>query len=410
MTGVGSNGDAAMKEDEMQALLDRQRAAFAAARPESLDVRRDRLRRLIALLKESQDALAAAMSADFGHRSREQSLLTDVLPAVGLANHCLKHLRRWARPERRAPMAPLGLIGARAEVRHEPKGVVGIVSPWNYPVGLTMAPLAQALAAGNRAMIKPSEFTPETSVLMQALLASRFSPEEVAVVTGGAEAGQSFCALPFDHLLFTGATAVGRKVAQAAAAQLTPLTLELGGKSPAIIAADANMARTAERIALGKLMNAGQTCVAPDYLLVPEGREEAVASAIAAATAAMYPTMAANPDYCAIINARHLERLQALVADAVARGARAIEVNPAGEDFAQSNSGKLPLTLLLGVDDAMAVMGQMDCVLLIAAAEKTTAKELDICEREAASQSNILGVVLNKCRYMGPDYGYSYYS
>ncbi|MDE2597490.1 MAG: coniferyl aldehyde dehydrogenase [Sphingomonadales bacterium] len=336
--------------------LELQRKAFVAARPESLAVRRDRLDRLVALLVDHAEVLAASMSADFGHRSREQSLLTDVLPAVSLAKYCLKHLRRWSRPERRGVMFPLGLIGARAEVRYEPKGVIGIVSPWNFPVGLTMAPLAQALAAGNRCLIKPSEFTPETSALMSGLLAQYFAPEEVACCLGDAEVGQAFCALPFDHLVFTGATSVGRHVMRAAAENLVPLTLELGGKSPVIAGRSADIARLGERVALGKLMNAGQVCLAPDYMLVPEDRLDETVRSLETAVAAMYPTLAGNDDYTAVINARHRDRLQALIADAVDKGATAVAVNPGGEDFSAANTPKLPLTILTGVNDDMRVM------------------------------------------------------
>lgn len=338
------------------AILARQRDAFVAARPEPLTVRRDRLERCAALLKEHGEALAAAMSADFGHRSREQSLIGDVMPALSAVRHAIAHLKAWARPERRPVAFPLGLLGARAEVRYEPKGVVGIVAPWNFPVGLTLTPLAQVLAAGNRAIIKPSEFTERTSDLLADIFARRFAPEEVAVVNGGPEVGQAFCALPFDHLLFTGATSVGRQVLRAAADNLVPVTLELGGKSPVIVGRSADLVRAAERIAMGKMMNAGQICLAPDYLLVPEDLEAVAVGAIATAVAAMYPRMLDNDDYTSVINRRHRDRLADLVADATGLGARATVVNPAGEDFAGSNGNKLPLTILTNVHDGMKVM------------------------------------------------------
>jgi coniferyl-aldehyde dehydrogenase len=340
----------------MRDLLERQRAAFVAARPEPLDVRRDRLKRLKALLVDNGDALCAAMSADFGNRSREMSMMSDVVAGVSLVNYCLKNLDNWARPERRHANFPLGLLGARSELRYEPKGVIGIVSPWNFPVGLTVNPLAQAFAAGNRAMIKPSEFTERTSQTMADLFARTFAPEEVAFVLGGPEVGQEFCSLPFDHLLFTGATSIGRHVLHAAADNLVPVTLELGGKSPVIMGRSADVARTAGRVALGKMMNAGQICLAPDYMLVPEELEAQTIAALTEQASAMYPTLLANDDYAAIINARHRDRLRGLVADAVAKGAVAIEVNPAGEDFSAANLNKLPLTILRNVDDGMQVM------------------------------------------------------
>ena len=340
----------------MQEVLDRQRAAFTAARPEPVSVRRDRLERLIALSRERGEALAKAMSADFGHRSVQQSMLTDIAPGVTAAKYCLKHLSAWTRPERRSVPFPLGLLGAKAEIRHEAKGVVGIVSPWNFPVGLTVSPLAQALAAGNRAMIKPSEFTERTSEAMAEAFAAFFAEDEVAVVLGGPDVGQAFCKLAFDHLLFTGATSIGRHVLHAAADNLVPVTLELGGKSPTILGRGADLKRAGERIALGKMMNAGQICLAPDYLLVPQERENEAIEGVRQGVAAMYPTLLSNEDYAAVINARHRDRLKELIADAVEKGAEAIEVNPGGEDFSAANLNKMPLTILRNVDDGMKVM------------------------------------------------------
>ena len=340
----------------MQDILERQRAAFTAARPEALSVRRDRLERLIALSRERGEALAKAMSADFGHRSAQQSLLTDIAPGVTAAKYCLKHLAGWARPERRSVPFPLALLGAKAEIRYEAKGVVGIVSPWNFPVGLTISPLAQALAAGNRAMVKPSEFTERTSEAMAEAFAAFFAEDEVAVVLGGPEVGQAFCKLAFDHLLFTGATSIGRHVLHAAADNLVPVTLELGGKSPTILGKGADLKRAGERIAMGKMMNAGQICLAPDYLLVSAEREGAAIESIRQGVTAMYPTLLSNEDYAAVINARHRDRLQGLIADAVGKGAEAIEVNPGDEDFSAANLNKMPLTILRNVDDGMKVM------------------------------------------------------
>ncbi|MDF8331604.1 coniferyl aldehyde dehydrogenase [Novosphingobium cyanobacteriorum] len=340
----------------MHALLDRQKAAFTGARPEPLSARHDRLERLAALTKDNATAFARAMSEDFGQRSHEQSMLTDIMPAVSLIRHSQKTMKAWSRPERRKVNFPLGLLGARAEVRYEPKGVIGIVSPWNFPVGLTVAPLAQAFAAGNRAMVKPSEYTEATSALMAEVFPRYFSEDEVAVIVGGPDVGADFCSLPFDHLLFTGATSVGRHVMRAAAENLVPVTLELGGKSPTIIGRSADLKRSAERIALGKMMNAGQICLAPDYLMVPEDLQGQAIDAMRQSVTAMYPTLLANDDYTSVINRRHRDRLLGLVEDAVAKGAEAIEVNPGGEDFAATNGNKLPLTILTGVNDDMKVM------------------------------------------------------
>jgi len=237
----------------------------------------------------------------------------------------------------------------------DPLGVAAVISPWNYPVQLALAPALGALAAGNRVLLKPSELTPATSELLRELVAERFAEDEFAVVLGDAEVGQAFTRLPFDHLFFTGSTPVGRHVARAAAENLTPVTLELGGKSPALFAPDADLSLAASRLVSGKLLNAGQTCIAPDYALVPEGRVEAFVAAVRAAAAAMYPSYAANPDYTAIVNERHYRRLTALVDDARAKGARIVTLDPAHESPDPATRKLLPV-LLLDVNDTMAVM------------------------------------------------------
>jgi coniferyl-aldehyde dehydrogenase len=341
---------------ELEALLARQRAAFTASRPEPLSQRKDRIRRAMALVKEHGEEFAKAMSADFGNRSHAQSMLTDIAATVGAGSHALKHLDQWSKPEKRKVQFPLGLLGAKAEVRYEPKGVIGILSPWNFPVQLAFGPLMQVLAAGNRAMIKPSEFTERTSELMAELTAQYFQPEEVACITGGPEVAAAFSSLPFDHLVFTGSTATGRRVMQAAAANLVPVTLELGGKSPVIMGRSADFAKAGERIAIGKMMNAGQICLAPDYLIVPEDKADEAVAGVTGAAAGMYPRVLDNDDYASIVSDRHFERLQGLVEDAKAKGAEVIEVNPAGEDFANANQRKMPLTVLRGVNDDMTVM------------------------------------------------------
>lgn len=340
----------------MMATLQRQRDAFTAARPEQMSVRKDRLKRIIAMMKETGEEFARAISRDFGHRSHEQSLMTDIMPSVTAAKYCLKHMDAWARTEKRKPNFPLGLFGAKAELRYEPKGVVGVVSPWNFPVGLTIGPVAQAFAAGNRVMIKPSEFTEDTSELMREVFARYFAEEEMAVFTGGPYVGQAFCGLPFDHLLFTGATSVGKHVLRAAADNLVPVTLELGGKSPTILGRSANVERASERIAMGKMLNAGQICLAPDYMIVPQELEERAIGAVSNAVSAMYPTLLNNDDYTSVVNAKHRDRIQGLIDDAKAKGAEAIEINPGNEDFSASNGHKMPLTILRNVDDDMKVM------------------------------------------------------
>jgi coniferyl-aldehyde dehydrogenase len=340
----------------MQALLERQRAAFLRDLPVSAATRKDRLTRAARLLLDYKDRFVAALSDDFGHRSKEQSLMTDIMASLKPMKHALKHVDAWMQPEKRKVDFPLNLLGAKAHVEYQPKGVVGVIAPWNFPVNLTFAPLANILAAGNRALIKPSEFTPATSTLMKEAFAQHFDEAEIAVVLGGPEIGRAFSELAFDHLIFTGATPIGRHVMAAAAKNLVPVTLELGGKSPTIIGRSADIAAATSRIAMGKLLNAGQICLAPDYLLVPAEKEEAVVDGLKAATAAMYPTMLANDDYTSVISKRHRDRLEAHVADARQKGAEVIEVNPAGEDFGRQNTNKMPLTILRNVSDDMTVM------------------------------------------------------
>lgn len=340
----------------MQAVLDAQRAAFMAELPVPIAIRKDRLKRCVALLVDNSDALCAALSDDFGHRSREQSQITDIVASIRALKHAIAHVDRWARPERRKLDFPLGLLGARAHVEYQPKGVVGVISPWNFPVQLTMGPIGGAFAAGNRVMVKSSEYTPGVAALLEEIAPRYFDATELAFFSGGPEVGKAFSALPFDHLIFTGATAIGRHILHAAADNLTPVTLELGGKSPTIIGRGANIAQASERIALGKMLNAGQICLAPDYLLVPEENEAAMVEGVKAAASALYPTLLANPDYTSVVNGRHVTRLKAHLDDARAKGAEVIEVNPAGEDFASSNGQKMPLHIVRNVSDEMTVM------------------------------------------------------
>ena len=340
----------------LERILETQRRAFTAARPEPLSVRRDRIKRAMSILSQHGESLAEAMNADFGSRSFEGSMMTDIVSTIGFGKYCLKNMDHWAAPDKRSVRFPLGLMGAKAEVRYDPKGVIGIMSPWNFPVNLSFGPLMQVLAAGNRAMIKPSEFTPATSDRMRELVADAFDEDEVSVITGGPDVAQAFSSLPFDHLVFTGSTATGRKVMEAAAKNLVPVTLELGGKSPTIIGKGADLTRAGERIALGKMLNAGQICLAPDYLLVPEDQEEGVVAAVQLGVHQMYPTLLDNEDYTAIISDKHFERLKGIVEDAKAKGAEAIEVNPANESFSSANTRKMPLTILRNVTDDMKAM------------------------------------------------------
>ena len=340
----------------MKAILDAQRAAFMAELPVSLDVRRDRLKRAAAMIRDHADRFCDALSEDFGHRSRDQSMLTDVAGSIGPIAHALKHLAGWSKRERRSVQFPLGLLGARAWVEFQPKGVIGVIAPWNFPVNLVMGPIAGAFAAGNRVMVKTSEFTPVVAALFEEVVGDYFDATELAFVSGGPEVGKAFAELPFDHLLFTGATGIGRHILHAAADNLTPVTLELGGKSPVILGTGADLAQATERVALGKMLNAGQICLAPDYVLTAAADEPRVVEGLKAAASAMYPTLLANADYTSIINDRHHQRLTDWLDDARAKGAKVETVNPAAEDFGASNSRKMPLHIVRDVTDDMTIM------------------------------------------------------
>lgn len=344
------------RKAEMEAVLRKQRSAHHQMRPEPMELRKDRIKRAMDLLTKHGDDLCKVMGADFGSRSPLQSMITDIAGTVSFGKYCLKRMDHWAKAEKRHVQFPLGLLGAKAELRYEPKGVVGILSPWNFPVNLSFGPLMQVFAAGNRAMIKPSEFTERTSLLMKELVEEYFTPDECAVFTGGPDVAHAFSTLPFDHLVFTGSTATGRRVMEAAAQNLVPVTLELGGKSPVFMGESADFAKAGERIALGKMMNAGQICLAPDYLYVPEGKQDEAIHGVWQGAANMYPMLLENDDYASIVTDRHFDRLQSLVADARDKGAEVIEVNPGNEDFSNTNSRKMPLTILKGVTGDMKAM------------------------------------------------------
>jgi coniferyl-aldehyde dehydrogenase len=300
-------------------LLARQRAAFLAAPFPTAEERRANLQKLQETVHKNQDLIADAIAADFGNRSRPETILSEILPVIAACKHASSHVARWMKPQRRA--VGVNFMPATNRVTFTPKGVVGVVSPWNYPIYLTIGPLVDILAAGNRCMIKPSEYTPATGALLAKLLGDIFTRDVVAVVQGDVSVGRAFTALPFDHLIYTGSTNVGRDVMRAAAENLVPLTLELGGKSPVILGEDVDVAKAAKSIAVGKFFNAGQTCVSPDYVLAPALLAESFARAVLGAAESMYPVLSNNPDYTAIISDRHHARLTDLVAEAAAGGA-----------------------------------------------------------------------------------------
>lgn len=334
--------------ERLQSLLEQQRRAFQADPYPSAADRVQWLDALHRLLASNQQAIIEAISADFGNRSADETRLAEIMPSLHGIHYARRRLRRWMKPSRRS--VGLAFQPASAKVVYQPLGVIGIIVPWNYPLYLAIGPLIGALAAGNRVMLKMSESTSATGLLLKDLLAQVFPEDQVAVVLGEADVGIAFSRLPFDHLLFTGSTSIGRQVMRAAAENLTPVTLELGGKSPAIVSANVPLADAAERIAFGKTLNAGQTCVAPDYVLVPRTRIEGFIDVYRQVIRRFYPQLSDNPDYTSIINPRQQARLQDYLDDAQARGARLLPL------FEQSQDRRMPHHLLLDVTDEMRVM------------------------------------------------------
>jgi len=353
VTPVEKAADGASAPGPMQSILQEQRAAFARAGAPSLAARRADLKRLSEAVAGNVDPLAAAISADFGNRSRYETELAEVFPVVASIRHARRHLAGWMRPKRVS--VGLELLPAGARILYQPVGVVGVISPWNYPFHLAIMPLIAALAAGNRVMLKPSELTPRTGEFLASFLKELFPSEQVATILGGPEVGAAFARLPFDHLFYTGSTAVGRLVMQAAAENLTPVTLELGGKSPCILGEDAGLPAAVESIVYGKLLNAGQTCIAPDYVMLPRRHLDAFVGLAVQTVRKFYPTLAQNPDYTSLVNERHYRRVAQYVAEAKAAGVRVTEINPAGETLA-ADARKLAPTLLIDPDESLAVM------------------------------------------------------
>lgn len=346
-----------MTDFGLNEILAKQRNAQLKDGAPSAEIRIDRLNRCIGLLVDRRHDIEAALSADFGARSAVVTAFADVASSIGPLKHARDNVRSWMKTERRRTTPRiLGFLGARAEIRHQPKGVVGVISPWNFPVNLTFAPLAGVLAAGNRAMIKPSETTPATSELLKQMFASAFDESEIAVVTGGPEVGQAFSALAFDHMIFTGATSIGRHVMRAAAENLVPVTLELGGKSPVVVGRSADMAVAAARIMNGKTLNAGQICLAPDYVLAPADRVGDFVAEAKASVGRMFPSIRESPDYTAVVSDRHYARLMGYLDDARAKGAELVEINPAAEDLRQQPHRRIAPTLILNPTDDMKVM------------------------------------------------------
>jgi coniferyl-aldehyde dehydrogenase len=335
---------------EMHRIFDLQHALTRGGPAPALGERKARLEKLRAMLVANQAGYIAAISEDFGNRSADETRMLEIGLVLAAIRYARKHLPGWMRPERRH--VDIAFQPAKAWVRREPLGVVGIIAPWNYPLFLALGPLVDVLAAGNRAMVKPSELTPRFSDLLARTVAETFDEDVVTVVTGGVEVAQAFSGLPFDHLVFTGSTGVGRKVMQAAAANLTPVTLELGGKSPVILGDDFDVEKAAKSIAFGKFLNAGQTCIAPDYALVPKAKVEAFAKAVIDHVGSSYPTLAANKDYTSIISDRHYDRLASAIEAARAAGATVLAANDDGAAAAR----KIAPTVVIGAPEEGVLM------------------------------------------------------
>ena len=345
-----------LNAQNLDALLELQRSKFRAEGEVTYSTRIDRLKRLKALIVENKTEFAITTKREFGGaRSYEFSLFSEFASKVEAINYSMKHLREWMKPEKRKTNKPMNFFGGKSQVRHFPKGVVGIISPWNLPFGLTVAPLTSALAAGNRALLKPSEFVPKTAALFAEVVPKYFSEDEVAIVTGGADISQRFAELPFDHLLFTGSTKVGAKVMQSASKNLVPVTLELGGKSPVIVGRSAKLDLAGTRLTFGKLLNGGQLCLSPDYVVVPDELEEQLIARVVKEAESMYPNITENEDYAGVINERHFARLQNYIDDAVAKGAK-LTIVGAEKTRASDDNRRMPLHILQNVNEDMLVM------------------------------------------------------
>jgi coniferyl-aldehyde dehydrogenase len=348
--------DQPLKSPGLRALDDAFHAMFELTRTTpapTLGQRLDRLARMRAAISENEARFEQAISADFGHRCTTETAIAESLLVLGEIKHAAKHLKKWMAPQRIS--TALQFMPAKNRLIPQPLGVVGIIAPWNYPLQLTLAPAVGALAAGNRVMIKPSELVPRFSALLKEVISAKFDATEIVVTGVDDDIAKTFASLPFDHLIFTGSTRVGRIVAEAAGRNLTPITLELGGKSPAIVDRSADLGEAAERIAYAKLVNAGQTCIAPDYALVPENSVQDFADKVQANMRTMFGTDPDNKDYTSIVSDRHYARLESLVADAAAKGARIMQAAKPG-DPAWKSKRKFPPTIVVGVTPDMTIM------------------------------------------------------
>ena len=342
--------------DEMNQALKEQKDFFIKNGSPSIELRIDRLQRLKSLIMDNRYDFVDALNADFGNRSKNVSMLSDVygiMPAINLA---IKNVKKWNKVEKKSSNFPFGLLGAKSYVKYEPLGTVGMISPWNFPVNLAFVPLVSIFAAGNQVMHKPSEHTPITASLLKDLCDKTYDQNEFATFLGGPEVGESFTNLNFDHLLYTGSGQVAKHVMNAASKNLVPCTLELGGKSPVVIGKTADLKISAKRIMFGKTMNAGQICLAPDYVVVHKDQKDEFIKETKDAVSEYFPDLKNNDDYTSIINEKHYDRLQALLDDAIEKGAHVDEINPSNEDFSQQEFYKMPPTIVTNTTNDMKIM------------------------------------------------------
>ena len=335
-----------------------QKKHFIKEGPPSLELRVDRLNRLKTLIMDNRYDFIEALNSDYGNRSKEASIMTDAYSIIPDLNTAIKNIKKWTKADKRSANFPFGFLGARAYVNYEPLGTVGMISPWNFPVNLSFGPLAAIFAAGNQVMHKPSELTPLTASLIKDLCDKAFDENEFATFLGGPEVGEAFTKLHFDHLLYTGSGNVGKHVMQSAAENLVPVTLELGGKSPVVIGDSADLKSSAKRIMFGKTLNAGQICLAPDYVIIHKDKKEEFITEAENAIKGFYPDIKDNEDYTSIINERHYNRINSLIDDAKEKGANVHQINPSNEDFTQQEFYKIPPTIITNTSDDMRVMNE----------------------------------------------------
>ena len=341
---------------EMQRVLESQKMHFIKEGFPTIELRIDRLNRLKNLIIENRYRFVDALNEDYGNRSKNASIMTDVYSIIPEINHAIKNIKKWTKVEKRSSNFPFSIFGAKSYLKYEPLGTIGMVSPWNFPVNLSFGPLAAIFAAGNQVMHKPSELTPITASLLKDLCDESYDENEFSTFLGGPEIGEAFTQLHFDHLLYTGSGNVGKHVMKSAAQNLVPVTLELGGKSPVIIGKSADMKVSAKRVMFGKTLNAGQICLAPDYILVHSDNKDEFISEVENAVKEFYPSIKNNDDYSSIINQRHFDRINLLVEDAKEKGATVQEINPSNEDFSQQEFYKIPPTVITNTSNDMMVM------------------------------------------------------